>query len=224
MSFSATTRFFASGLPADSREPPGKSSEAEVCDSETSDEALMERVCGGDREALGVLFRRYARAVRSVAYRILRDEAEADDLLQDVFLFINRKCGIFDPTKGSARSWVVQMTYHRAIDRRRQLMSRHFYTRVDISDPGMEPPDPRGGDPFYHQSMEGVLGKGGLEKLTKSLSEDQQTTMRLYFFEGYTLDEIAIHLGQSVGNVRNHYYRGLERVRKQIFTKKLQAH
>jgi len=224
MSFSATTRFLASGLPADSREPPGKSVEAEVRDSETSDEALMERVCGGDREALGVLFRRYARAVRSVAYRILRDEAEADDLLQDVFLFINRKCGIFDPTKGSARSWIVQMTYHRAIDRRRQLISRHFYTRVDISDPGMEPPDPRGEDPFYHQSMEGVLGKGGLEKLTKSLSEDQQTTMRLYFFEGYTLDEIAIQLGQSVGNVRNHYYRGLERVRKQIFTKKLQAH
>ena len=59
--------------------------------AEVSDETLLEQVRQGTREGLGVLFRRHARTVRNVAYRILRNEAEADDLVQDVFIFIFRK-------------------------------------------------------------------------------------------------------------------------------------
>lgn len=188
-----------------------------------SDEILMEGICAADKEALAQLFRRYARLVRTVAYRILRDGAEADDLLQELFLFINRKCASFDSSRGSARSWIVQMTYHLAIDRRRYLSSRHFYTTVDIDGPAMEVPDPRGDVLPYDQSKEGVLGRTGLEKLERSLSEDQWITMQLYFFEGFTIEEIAVRLGQSPGNVRNHYYRGLEKVRKQMLSKKLRA-
>ena len=92
----------------------------------------MIRICDGSREALAILFRRYARLVRTVAMRILRDDSEADDLLQDVFLFVHRNCSIFDSSRAAVRSWIVQMTYHRAIDRRRYLDSRHFYTRLDL--------------------------------------------------------------------------------------------
>ena len=56
------------------------------------DEVLMARTVDGDKEALGCLFRRYARLVRAVGYKILRDDSEADDLLQDVFLFITKEC------------------------------------------------------------------------------------------------------------------------------------
>jgi RNA polymerase sigma-70 factor (ECF subfamily) len=183
----------------------------------------MEGICAGDREALAQLFRRYARLVRTVASRILRDMSEADDLLQEIFLFINRKCEMFDSSKGSARSWIVQITYHRAIDRRRYLSSRHFYMQLDIDGPAMEVPDPRADILPYDQSMEGVLGRSALERIEKSLSEDQWTTMQLYFFQGFTVDEIAEHLGQSAGNVRNHYYRGLEKVRKQMLSMKLRV-
>lgn len=191
--------------------------------TEISDETLMDGICAGDREALAQLFGRYARLVRTVACRILRDEAEADDLLQELFLFINRKCAIFDSSKGSARSWIVQMTYQRAIDRRRYLASRHFYTQMGIDGPAMEVSDPSADVLPYDQSMQGVLGKAGLEKMKQSLSADQWTTMQLYFFDGLTIDEIAVHLGQSAGNVRNHYYRGLEKLRKQMVAKKLQG-
>jgi len=68
-----------------------------------SDETLMAEVCLGSREALAQLFRRYARVVRGVAYRVLRDGCEADDLLQDVFLLVHRFCGTFDGSKGSIR-------------------------------------------------------------------------------------------------------------------------
>jgi len=100
--------------------------------SEVADEALIAGVCEGDQEALAALFRRYARLVRGIALRILRDKSEADDLLQDLFLFIHRKAGRFDGSKCAARSWIVQMTYHRALDRRRYLQSRHFLSLIHI--------------------------------------------------------------------------------------------
>lgn len=184
--------------------------------TDLSDEILMDHICAGNKEALAQLFRRYARMICAVAYRILRDSAEADDLLQEVFLFINRKCKVFDYTKGSARSWIVQITYHRAIDRRRYLASRHFYTQVEIDGSAMKVADPRADVLPYDQSIEGLLGRTGLETMKKSLSGDQWSTIQLYFFEGFTIDEIAVHLGQSAGNIRNHYYRGLEKLRKQM--------
>src|SRR4029077_18259619 len=101
-----------------------------------SDEALITRLQAGEQEALGSLFERYARVVRSVAARILRDAAEAEDLVQDLFLFIQRKCSIFDSSKSSARSWIVQMTYHRAIERRRFLVTRQFYAHADTESRG----------------------------------------------------------------------------------------
>jgi RNA polymerase sigma-70 factor (ECF subfamily) len=64
-----------------------------------------------------------------------------------------------------------------------------------------------------------------LQKTFRELSEDQQKTLRLFFFEGYTFEEIAAKLGQTTGNVSHHYYRGLEKLRRQmqIFGGKLQA-
>src|SRR6202041_317471 len=97
--------------------------------TDASDESLLRQICTGDRDALGILFERYARLTRSVAARILRDTAEAEDLVQDLFLYIQRKCGIFDSSKSTARSWIVQMAYHRALDRRRYLKSREFYAQ-----------------------------------------------------------------------------------------------
>src|SRR6202162_66536 len=99
---------------------------------DVSDESLLSRICSGDQEALAALFERYARLTRSVAVRILRDAAEAEDLVQDLFLFIQRKCGIFDSSKSTARSWIVQMAYHRALERRRYLTTRQFYSRAQI--------------------------------------------------------------------------------------------
>jgi Sigma-70 region 2 len=71
---------------------------------ELSDECLMLRTAEKNEEALALLFRRYARLVRGVALRILRDDSEADDLLQELFLFLYRKAHIFDPRKATVRS------------------------------------------------------------------------------------------------------------------------
>jgi len=188
---------------------------------ELSDEALMAQVCDGDRDALASLFRRYARIVRRVAYRVLRDASEADDLVQDIFLLVHRLCRTFDSSKSPVRFWILQMTYRRAISRRRYLTSRHFYNLVDLDDVAVGLPDPNGQAASIENSFEGVFGKGSLEKLLSALSENQRQTLRLFFKDGYSLDEIAAKLGQSRGNVKHHYFRGLEKLRRYLCNDKL---
>jgi RNA polymerase sigma-70 factor (ECF subfamily) len=178
---------------------------------EPSDDALLARICESDREALGLLFRRYARLVWSVAERIVRNKAEADDLLQDVFLLIQRKASVFDPSKGTARALIVHMTYQCAISRRRYLNARHPQAPENgqehsTNDAGHTPQ-------FYDESLESHFGRERLREALDELSVDQRETLRLYFFEGYTLAEIAVELSQAEGNVKHHYYRGLERLR-----------
>jgi RNA polymerase sigma-70 factor (ECF subfamily) len=183
------------------------------------DELLLSRVCKGDEEALALLFRRYARVVRGVALRIVKDPSEADDLLQDIFILIHRLCRTFDSSKGSAQFWILQMTYRRAISRRRYLHSRHFYTHVELDEQSFELAEHRCG--HSEDPVDSILAELDLQKLFGALSEDQRQTLRLHFIEGYTLEEIAKMLGQTKGNVRHHSFRGLERLRKQIFGSKL---
>jgi RNA polymerase sigma-70 factor (ECF subfamily) len=190
--------------------------------ADVSDEALMANICEGDKEALALLFRRYARIVRGVAYRVLRDTSEADDLLQDLFLLIHRLCGTFDSSKGPARSWILQMTYRRAISRRRYLTSRHFYTHVDLDQAANQLGDSLTNSGRFGDAMDGVLDQSeASQSWFAELSESQRQTLHLFFFEGYTFEEIAAKLDQTVGNARNHYYRGLDKLRKQISAGKL---
>jgi RNA polymerase sigma-70 factor, ECF subfamily len=188
---------------------------------ELSDERLMVNICKGDLDALASLFRRYACTMRGIAYRVLRDVSEADDLLQDTFLLVHRLAGTFDCSKGTARFWILQMTYRRAISRRRYLTSRHFYTRLDLEDVETELADRRNPAAEIEDSIDARMKSGNLQKVFEKLSENQRQTLLLFFVEGYTFDEIAEKLGQSRGNIKNHYFRGLDRLRKHIFSGKL---
>jgi RNA polymerase sigma-70 factor (ECF subfamily) len=215
MTSSAAARFLPLPLPKETGGSASIAANQEISVAEVPDEALLSRICSGDREALGLLFHRYARLVHSIGRRILRDDTEAEDLVQDLFLFIQRKCKVFNGSKSSARSWIVQMAYHRAIERRRYLATRHFYTRTQIQSTAEQVVGMPTVENDY--SPEAVFGRNGLQKVLSSLSEEQREILRLHFFEGYTLTEISAKLGQPLGKVRHHYYRGLDKLRKQIF-------
>jgi RNA polymerase sigma-70 factor (ECF subfamily) len=190
---------------------------------EVSDEHLLAQVRDGAKDALTLLFRRHARAVRNVAYRILRNEAEADDLVQEVFLFLFRKAALFDSDKGSASTWIIHVAYHRAFNRRLYLNTRHFYSSQELEDTSLHLADKRKEIPFHEQSMEGILGKPLMARFNARLTPEQQETIRLYFFEGYSFKEIAELTGRSLVNVRSHYYRGLDRMRKYVLPEKLRS-
>jgi RNA polymerase sigma-70 factor (ECF subfamily) len=178
-------------------------------------ETLIYRMKDGDREACSCLFKRFAQTVRNVGRRILRNNTEADDLVQEVFLYIHRKSALFDSSKGSARSWIIQVAYTQALLRRRELKSHGFYLS-GITDRPRESTQGNDKGADYDHSVEGLFGRNGWKEIVEDLTQDQRETFQLYFFEGYTFTEIAEKLGQSYANVRNHHYRGLEKLRRYL--------
>jgi RNA polymerase sigma-70 factor (ECF subfamily) len=180
---------------------------------ECPDETLMALVQIGNLDALALLFRRFARPVRNAGQRILRHTAEADDLVQEVFLYIQRRSKLFDPSRGSARSWIFQVAYTQALIRRRQLKTHGFYASP-ITDKTFESSPRSTKGAHYDNTAEGFFGRNGWRNVWDSLTECQRETLRLHFYEGCTFTEIAKKLGQSYVNIRHHYYRGLEKLRK----------
>jgi RNA polymerase sigma-70 factor, ECF subfamily len=178
--------------------------------SAASDEELLTRLKQQDRDALALLYQRYSRLILTIGFRILRDRGEAEDLVQTVFLYLYQRAELYEAEKGAARSWILQVTYHRALDKRTYLARRQFYLGTDLT----VPPDTlSGGTDVERETGLRLNGEQLLEAIAE-LPEKQRTTLELYFFEGRDWQEISQRLGDSVANVRHHYYRGLEKLRK----------
>jgi len=182
-------------------------------DSLQTDEELLAQIRLGARNALALLFRRHRRGVLSVAGRILKDSSEAEDLCQEVFLLIFQKASSFDPAKGTASSWIIQIAYSRALNRRQYLTTRQHYTAQELNEEQLE--SETGLAP-----IDAVFARSLLKRLRGQLTDGQRHTLELHFFEGYSLREIAEKTGQTIGNVRHQYYRGLERLRSNVFSQK----
>jgi RNA polymerase sigma-70 factor (ECF subfamily) len=181
--------------------------------SQESDEQLLVQVGEGSKAALTLLFRKHRRAVLSIASRILRDTSEAEDLCQEVFIYLFQKANLFDPKKGAASSWIIQIAYHRAMNRRQYLAFRQHYHSEELNEDQISEKNER-------LVVDNVLARSLVERLRKQLTSDQWKTMELHFSEGYSLREIAEKTNQSLGNTRNHFYRGLERLRSFVFSQK----
>jgi RNA polymerase sigma-70 factor, ECF subfamily len=182
-----------------------------------SDEEVMTRLNVGDSNALHFLFDRYARLTLSIAHRILRDQGEAEELVQEVFFQVFQKANLFDSSKGTARAWIMQITIHRALDRKSYLNRRGFYLGADIGCVH----DTLVGNTDLDRELGAKLNRVQLEKAFKDLSEMQRRTLELFFFEGLEIREIIEKLKEPLGNVRHHLYRGLEQLRKSAFVQKL---
>ena len=174
-----------------------------------SDNELMSRLGTGQGDALAVLFDRYHRLVLSIAIRIVRDRGEAEDVMQNVFLEIFRSVAQFDPAKGTTKSWILQYAYHRAMNRRQQLIARRFYQETSI-----EPLDLRAAESssvtarFSRPELEHLLRQG-----LSTLNRQQREVLELACYDGMTMAEIAQKTGETFSNVRHYYYRGLKRLR-----------
>jgi RNA polymerase sigma-70 factor (ECF subfamily) len=180
-----------------------------------SDEDVMEHLRHGHPDALPILFDRFYRLVLKIALRILRDPGEAEDLMQEVFFEIFNKAAQFDPAKGSAKTWILQYAYHRSLSRRQYLALRNFYDRHEITE--REVSESNSLDVSWRgltfQEWRKVIQQG-----LEALNEKQRKTLELAHFQGLLLSEIAERTKESLPNVRHHYYRGLEGLRKFLQT------
>jgi RNA polymerase sigma-70 factor, ECF subfamily len=180
--------------------------------ADLSDEDLVALVRAEDAEALDMLFVRHSRLVYSIAWRILRDSGEAEEVVQECFLYIFRKAFTFEPARGSVRVWIVQVAYSRARDRKAHLARRGYYMNLDIES------DEVNGTLVGQDDLERKIGArldfGRLQQAFGDLSEPQRQTLELFYFEGLEMREISERLEEPLGNVRHHFYRALERLRK----------
>jgi RNA polymerase sigma-70 factor (ECF subfamily) len=171
-----------------------------------SDEELMQRVAVGCQDATAALFDRYQHLVFDVALRIVRDPGEAEEVVQTVFLDIYRAVANFDSRKGIPRVWILQYAYHRALHRKRHLVSNHFY-RWEKLESAVEVGVGRS---LAGESPEIVrLAEQMLEKLKPR----QRAVLEMTYYEGLTAEEIASRLGETAHVVRHDLHRGLGALR-----------
>jgi RNA polymerase sigma-70 factor (ECF subfamily) len=171
-----------------------------------SDEELAQQITAGCQDALAVLFDRYHRLVFDVALRIVRDPGEAEDVVQNVFLDVFRAMANFDPRKGILKVWILQYAYHRALHRKRHLVSNHFYrwenleTAIEVGSSGA----------LWGELPEVVRLA---EQMLENLKPRQREVVELTYYEGLTAEEIARRLGESPHAVRHHLQRGVAALR-----------
>jgi RNA polymerase sigma-70 factor (ECF subfamily) len=180
----------------------------ERCYAVPEDEALMEQLKGGTIEALAGLFDRYRRLVFTVAKRILRDAAEAEDLTQDVFIEICRKAELYDPRKGTVRTWVLQYAYHRSFNRRKYLSLRHAHSAFP-AERAQDRSAVYGEQAIRHCTLLKAVHRG-----MNVLNDKERAVIEFVSFEGLTLREASLRMQVSYCNVRNHYYRGLKKLKR----------
>jgi RNA polymerase sigma-70 factor (ECF subfamily) len=183
-----------------------------------SDEEIMQAVQQGDGDAFAVLFDRFHRLVLVTALKIVHDVAEAEEVTQSVFLEIYREAKQFNPTRGTLKVWLLQFAYHRSINRRNYLVLRQFYNRTDIQDAAdwecLAPASPR---------LPAQEATRLAQEALAMLNEQQRKTIQMVFFEGLSLRDVAEKTGTPLSNVRNFYYRGLERIRLTLLRSKSQV-
>jgi len=168
--------------------------------------------------AFGQLFDRYYVAVRSVARKILRNPEDVADVIQEAFMDVYQGARSFDPARGSLKTWVSYLAYHRSVKKARLLKKREW--QVGDADEASLVPDPEVTPERLIKSLD--LGRS-LDIVVATLNEKQRRTIVLFFFDGVELDVIAAKLGETIGNTRNHLYRGFAKLRSELMQKDLLA-
>lgn len=177
------------------------------------DRELIRQLLVGNHDALAVIVDRYQRLVFSVALRIVKDEGEAEDVVQIVFTDIFKKVEQFDSARGTLKMWILQYAYSRSINRRHYLEQRQFYSHLDVDDMSL-----LGFTPVKNRNdgLSTVEVGRLMEQALHSLKPNQQTAIALVYFEGLTLNEAALRTGETLSAIRHNYYRGLMKLREFI--------
>jgi RNA polymerase sigma-70 factor (ECF subfamily) len=176
--------------------------------------SLMDRMVAGDEHALGEVFDRHAGRVYGLCLRVLREPADAEEVMQEIFLELWRRPERFDARRGSLRAYLSQLARSRAIDRLRQHRRRSEVMRM--ADAVLEhvtvsaaPRTPDGAALFAEQRRD-------VRDALMALSEPQRSALVLSYFDGLTYREIAERSGEPVGTIKTRVRRALLRLREQL--------
>src|SRR5262244_576202 len=175
-----------------------------------SDVELMTAIQAGDADALSQLYDRYNGIVKALILRIIHNETEADDLLQEVFLEIWNQAKNFSAQKGKPLGWMVTLARRRAID---GLRKKQAYTRAGER---LQQETEQQPDAWVHNATEEEIvlsdTRDLIRKVIAGLPPAQQQAIDLAFFRGMSQREIAAKTNTPLGTVKTRLELGLKKI------------
>jgi RNA polymerase sigma-70 factor (ECF subfamily) len=181
---------------------------------EPTDEEIMERLQNGDERALEMLIKRYQSMLRSIVGRMISNDQDVTDVVEEVFLQVWRQAGNFDVSKGKAIGWIITVARRRAIDRVRRSQA---YDRAEMrfrlsTDTG-----------YQHMASDDVEGHATetdhaelFTRLIAQLPVAQQEAVRMAFYQGLSQREIAKETGLPLGTVKTRLELGVKKLRSAV--------
>jgi RNA polymerase sigma-70 factor (ECF subfamily) len=169
---------------------------------------LVERMAHGDRGAFAAFYDRFAPLAFGLIRRILREPAEAEEVLQEVFFELWQAAGQYDALRGSPAAWVATRARSRAIDRVRSLRTRDERVAAEVESAAAQPAEPP--PDIAAQVVERTSVRGALAQLLPA----QREVIELAYLGGLTHTEISSRLKQPLGTVKTRIRSGLQSLRE----------
>jgi RNA polymerase sigma-70 factor (ECF subfamily) len=179
-------------------------------DEFTDDATLAQRIRSGDREALGALYDRHAGRAMGTAMRVVRDHAQAEDVVHDAFVVVWQKIGRFDASRGSVRGWLLTIVRNRAIDQVRRRRSS-----IDVDTADEHSLLRTGADPTQEGAIEEIRAEH-VRRAIGDLPDDQRIAIELAYFRGHTYREIAEITGVPHGTANGRLRLALAKLRDSL--------
>lgn len=182
--------------------------------NEPTDQDLVFRIVLRDERALAALYDRHSRLVYSIALRILRLPADAEDVLQDTFVRVWSRASTYEASLGSPITWLARIARNSAIDRLRAKKVRHLVdaARTDTDAEPAEPTTDVTPEAVFADASTSVVVRGALS----TLPAPQRTLIEAAFFDGYTHQELSARYGMPLGTVKARIRTGLLALRTQL--------
>jgi RNA polymerase sigma-70 factor (ECF subfamily) len=174
----------------------------------TLSSSILQRVADGEPSALKQCVDDFGPLVWSLARRLSRTSADAEDAVQEIFLDLWRSAGRYDPAKASETTFVAMIARRRLIDRLRKGGQE-----ADATTALADVPEPRAEG---HDALERRADAAIAARAVRSLKDEQRRFLQLSVFRGMTHSEIAEATGTPLGTVKSHIRRGLLLVREKL--------
>ena len=187
-------------------ETSAESAESKRTDRAEADKALLRRCLAGEEGAFSLLYRRLSPSLFSMVYEILKDQKDAEDVLQEAFVQMWKKASTYDPQRSNVFTWSVMIARNKAIDRLRSRQRRFQLSEAAAAESEVTPQEE------VLQADDLLSKRDERDRVRAALSQipaAQRDAIDLAFFGGLTQSEISEKLGAPLGTVKARIRRGL---------------